>query len=189
MRTPPSALLGLLLLPYHPCDTDMRRAGRRWSSPPAQLLTQKVAGCQLLLCSGRNTRLQFLALFKIPCPFPLQARELEISIYWHDWRGLCAVKYLRLDDFLDNEHHSMCLSLEPQGMLFAEVKGVCAGSAFSAGCIAPYSGAFFECGFVAGEIKSCCSCIRLHALGSPHMLTYTCTTLLCRSSTPDAQPS
>lgn len=50
-----------------------------------------------------------------------QSRELEIAIYWRDWRELCAVKFLRLDDFLDNKRHGMCLSLEPQGMLFAEV--------------------------------------------------------------------
>ncbi|NXQ51832.1 PKN2 kinase, partial [Anthoscopus minutus] len=50
-----------------------------------------------------------------------QSRELEIAVYWRDWRELCAVKFLRLDDFLDNERHGMCLSLEPQGMLFAEV--------------------------------------------------------------------
>ncbi|NXY77610.1 PKN2 kinase, partial [Glareola pratincola] len=50
-----------------------------------------------------------------------RSRELEIAIYWRDWRELCAVKFLRLDDFLDNERHGMCLSLEPQGMLFAEV--------------------------------------------------------------------
>ncbi|XP_054854506.1 serine/threonine-protein kinase N3 [Eublepharis macularius] len=50
-----------------------------------------------------------------------RSRELEISVYWRDWRELCAVKYLRLDDFLDNERHGMCLALEPQGMLFAEV--------------------------------------------------------------------
>ncbi|XP_053138171.1 serine/threonine-protein kinase N3 isoform X2 [Hemicordylus capensis] len=50
-----------------------------------------------------------------------KSRELEISVYWRDWRELCAVKFLRLDDFLDNERHGMCLSLEPQGMLFAEI--------------------------------------------------------------------
>ncbi|XP_063001061.1 serine/threonine-protein kinase N3 [Elgaria multicarinata webbii] len=50
-----------------------------------------------------------------------RSRELEISIYWHDWRGLCAVKFLRLDDFLDNERRGMAIPLEPQGILFAEV--------------------------------------------------------------------
>ncbi|CAL8324915.1 unnamed protein product, partial [Arctogadus glacialis] len=49
-----------------------------------------------------------------------RSRELEISVYWRDWRSLCAVKFLRLEDFLDNQRHGMCLYLEPQGMLFAE---------------------------------------------------------------------
>lgn len=43
-------------------------------------------------------------------------------MYWRDWRSLCAVKFLRLEDFLDNQRHGMCLYLEPQGMLFAEVR-------------------------------------------------------------------
>ncbi|KAJ6654604.1 hypothetical protein lerEdw1_006757 [Lerista edwardsae] len=50
-----------------------------------------------------------------------RSRELEILVYWSDWRELCGMKFLRLEDFLDNERHGMCLSLEPQGMLFAEV--------------------------------------------------------------------
>uniref|UniRef100_A0A3P8YXP1 protein kinase C n=1 Tax=Esox lucius TaxID=8010 RepID=A0A3P8YXP1_ESOLU len=50
-----------------------------------------------------------------------RSRELEISVYWKDWRSLCAVKFLRLEDFLDNQRHGMCLYLEPQGTLFAEV--------------------------------------------------------------------
>ncbi|KAK7164613.1 hypothetical protein R3I94_003103 [Phoxinus phoxinus] len=51
-----------------------------------------------------------------------RSRELEIAVYWRDWRSLCAVKFLRLEDFLDNQRHSMCLYLEPQGTLFAEVR-------------------------------------------------------------------
>ncbi|OCT57922.1 serine/threonine-protein kinase N3 isoform X2 [Xenopus laevis] len=50
-----------------------------------------------------------------------RSRELEISVHWRDWRELCAVRFLRLEDFLDNERHGMCLQLEPQGKLFAEV--------------------------------------------------------------------
>ncbi|KAJ7988225.1 hypothetical protein DPEC_G00321390 [Dallia pectoralis] len=50
-----------------------------------------------------------------------RSRELEIGVYWRDWRALCGVKFLRLEDFLDNQRHSMCLCLEPQGMLFTEV--------------------------------------------------------------------
>jgi hypothetical protein len=56
--------------------------------------------------------------------FDLQSRELEISVYWRDWRSLCAVKFLRLEDFLDNQRHGMCLYLEPQGTLFAEVSHI-----------------------------------------------------------------
>ncbi|XP_061094504.1 serine/threonine-protein kinase N2-like isoform X2 [Conger conger] len=50
-----------------------------------------------------------------------RSRELEISVYWRDWRSLSALKFLRLEDFLDNQRHGMCLYLEPQGTLFAEV--------------------------------------------------------------------
>ncbi|KAM6430867.1 serine/threonine-protein kinase N3 isoform 1-T1 [Liasis olivaceus] len=50
-----------------------------------------------------------------------RSRELEVSVYWHDWRKLCGVTFLRLDSFLDNACHSMAVSLEPQGTLFVEV--------------------------------------------------------------------
>eukprot|EP00094_Tigriopus_californicus_P003780 TCALIF_03636-PA protein Name:"Similar to Pkn Serine/threonine-protein kinase N (Drosophila melanogaster)" AED:0.17 eAED:0.17 QI:0/0.92/0.85/1/0.53/0.64/14/537/1195 len=51
-----------------------------------------------------------------------KSRELEIDIYWRDWRSLCAVKFLRLEDFIDDVRHGMALKLEPQGLLFAEIK-------------------------------------------------------------------
>lgn len=50
-----------------------------------------------------------------------KSRELEIDIYWRDWRSLCAVKFLRLEEFVDDMSHGMALQLEPQGLLFAEV--------------------------------------------------------------------
>lgn len=50
-----------------------------------------------------------------------KSRELEISVFWRDWRALSGVKFLRLEDFLDNQKHGMCLELEPQGILFIEV--------------------------------------------------------------------
>lgn len=50
-----------------------------------------------------------------------RSRELEIAVYWRDWRALSGVKFLRLEDFLDNRRHGMCLQLEPQGVLFIEV--------------------------------------------------------------------
>jgi len=51
-----------------------------------------------------------------------KSRELEIDIYWKDWRSLCAVKFLRLEEFVDDHRHGMALELEPQGLLFAEIK-------------------------------------------------------------------
>ncbi|XP_063792516.1 serine/threonine-protein kinase N3 [Pseudophryne corroboree] len=50
-----------------------------------------------------------------------RSREMELSVHWRDWRELCAIRFLRLEDFLDNERHGVCLQLEPQGMLFAEI--------------------------------------------------------------------
>ncbi|ESP05042.1 hypothetical protein LOTGIDRAFT_109468 [Lottia gigantea] len=51
-----------------------------------------------------------------------RSRELEICIYWRDWRQMCAVKFLRLEDFLDNQRHGITIHLEPKGILFAEIK-------------------------------------------------------------------
>uniref|UniRef100_A0A8C5BRI1 protein kinase C n=1 Tax=Gadus morhua TaxID=8049 RepID=A0A8C5BRI1_GADMO len=48
-------------------------------------------------------------------------REMEIAVYWRDYRSLCALKYLKLEDFLDNQTHRVRLELEPQGLLLAEV--------------------------------------------------------------------
>ncbi|TKS84055.1 Serine/threonine-protein kinase N1 [Collichthys lucidus] len=50
-----------------------------------------------------------------------RSRELELCVYWRDWRALSGLKFLRLEDFLDNRRHGMCLQLEPQGILFIEV--------------------------------------------------------------------
>jgi len=51
-----------------------------------------------------------------------KSRELELLIYWKDWRSLCAVKFCKLEDFVDDYRHGMALQLEPQGILFAEIK-------------------------------------------------------------------
>uniref|UniRef100_A0A9J8BQ58 protein kinase C n=1 Tax=Cyprinus carpio carpio TaxID=630221 RepID=A0A9J8BQ58_CYPCA len=48
-------------------------------------------------------------------------REMEIAVYWRDYRSLCALKFLKLEDFLDNQKHRVQLELEPQGLLLAEV--------------------------------------------------------------------
>lgn len=51
-----------------------------------------------------------------------KSRELEIGIYWRDWRSLCAVKFLQLEEFIDDVRDGMAIQLEPQGLLFAEIK-------------------------------------------------------------------
>ncbi|CAH1169988.1 unnamed protein product [Phaedon cochleariae] len=51
-----------------------------------------------------------------------KSRELEIGVYWRDWRSLCGVKFLKLEEFIDDERHGMALHLEPKGLLFAEFK-------------------------------------------------------------------
>lgn len=56
--------------------------------------------------------------------FFLQARELELAVFWRDQRGLCALKFLKLEDFLDNERHEVQLDMEPQGCLVAEVQPI-----------------------------------------------------------------
>ncbi|XP_063309574.1 serine/threonine-protein kinase N2-like [Pelobates fuscus] len=50
-----------------------------------------------------------------------KSRELELSLYWHDRRSLCATKTLKLEEFLVNRKQELCLQLEPQGTLFIEV--------------------------------------------------------------------
>ncbi|XP_066563840.1 serine/threonine-protein kinase N1 isoform X2 [Amia ocellicauda] len=50
-----------------------------------------------------------------------RSREMQIAVYWKDYRSLCALKYLKLEDFLDNQRHRIQLELEPQGVLLAEV--------------------------------------------------------------------
>ncbi|KAK7161400.1 hypothetical protein R3I94_004164 [Phoxinus phoxinus] len=50
-----------------------------------------------------------------------RSREMEMAVYWKDYRSLCALKFLKLEDFLDNQKHRVQLELEPQGLLLAEV--------------------------------------------------------------------
>ncbi|XP_038869858.1 serine/threonine-protein kinase N2-like [Salvelinus namaycush] len=50
-----------------------------------------------------------------------QSRELGIGLFWQKWRATYTVKYLRLEEFLDNQQHFLCLCLEPQGKNFLRV--------------------------------------------------------------------
>ncbi|XP_076587365.1 serine/threonine-protein kinase N2-like isoform X2 [Chaetodon auriga] len=50
-----------------------------------------------------------------------RSRELEVSVFWGDRRAMCAIKFLRLEEMLDNPNHNQ-LSLEPQGLLHAKLQ-------------------------------------------------------------------
>ncbi|TEA29597.1 hypothetical protein DBR06_SOUSAS510179, partial [Sousa chinensis] len=67
---------------------------------------------------GPVTKQSWDQTFVIPLE---RARELEIGVHWRDWRQLCGVAFLRLEDFLDNACHQLSLSLVPQGLLFVQV--------------------------------------------------------------------
>ena len=54
--------------------------------------------------------------------FYFQSRELEIGVYYKDYRSLCGIAFLKLEEFLDNQRHEVCVPLEPTGMLRAEVR-------------------------------------------------------------------
>lgn len=49
-------------------------------------------------------------------------RELEIQVFWRDWRSLCAIKFLRLEEFIEDNRHGIPLQMEPQGIMFSEFK-------------------------------------------------------------------
>uniref|UniRef100_A0A6G1S6M1 protein kinase C n=1 Tax=Aceria tosichella TaxID=561515 RepID=A0A6G1S6M1_9ACAR len=49
-------------------------------------------------------------------------RELEIQVFWRDWRSLCAIKFLKLEEFLEDRRHGLALQLEPQGIMFGEFR-------------------------------------------------------------------
>jgi len=49
-----------------------------------------------------------------------KSRELEIGVFYKDYRSLCGIIFLKLEEFLDNQRHEVCVPLEPTGMLRAE---------------------------------------------------------------------
>jgi protein kinase N len=50
-----------------------------------------------------------------------KSRELEIDVYWKEGNTLCGILYLKLEDFFDAAPCTLCLPLEPQGILLAEI--------------------------------------------------------------------
>ncbi|KAM4576051.1 serine/threonine-protein kinase N2-like isoform 2-T4 [Odontesthes bonariensis] len=51
-----------------------------------------------------------------------RSRELEVCVFWREPRGMCAVKFLRLEEMMDNSNHNQGFSLEPQGLLYAKLQ-------------------------------------------------------------------
>lgn len=49
-------------------------------------------------------------------------RELEIQVFWRDYRSLCAIKFLKLEEFIEDTRKGIALQLEPQGIIFGEFK-------------------------------------------------------------------
>ncbi|XP_041854830.1 serine/threonine-protein kinase N2-like isoform X2 [Melanotaenia boesemani] len=49
-----------------------------------------------------------------------RSRELEVCVFWRDWRAMCAIKFLRLEEMMDNSNHNQGFSLEPQGLLYTK---------------------------------------------------------------------
>ncbi|KRZ04965.1 Serine/threonine-protein kinase N2 [Trichinella zimbabwensis] len=50
-----------------------------------------------------------------------RSRELEINVYWNDWRSMCAFTFLKLGNLIDSYQDGRVVQLEPQGTLFADV--------------------------------------------------------------------
>ena len=67
-----------------------------------------------------------LLKFHVTRCLPLQSRELGITVVWKEQRQMCALKFLRLEDFLYDRRHGQAVNLEPQGILFADVCDSCA---------------------------------------------------------------
>lgn len=47
---------------------------------------------------------------------------MEVTVFWKDARNMCAIRFIRLEDYLEDKAISgEMIALEPQGVMFAEV--------------------------------------------------------------------
>ncbi|XP_037535939.1 serine/threonine-protein kinase N2-like [Nematolebias whitei] len=53
-----------------------------------------------------------------------RSRELEVCVFWMDRSSMCAVKFLRLEEMMENQNHNQNFSLEPQGLLYIKLRFV-----------------------------------------------------------------
>ncbi|KAM7018756.1 serine/threonine-protein kinase N2-like [Tautogolabrus adspersus] len=51
-----------------------------------------------------------------------RSRELEVGVFWGNRRTICAVKFLRLEELMENQNLDHKFRLEPQGVLHAELR-------------------------------------------------------------------
>ncbi|XP_065807956.1 serine/threonine-protein kinase N2-like isoform X1 [Labrus bergylta] len=51
-----------------------------------------------------------------------RSRELEVGVFWGDRRTICGVKFLRLEELMENQNLNHKFRLEPQGVLHAELR-------------------------------------------------------------------
>ncbi|XP_063345479.1 serine/threonine-protein kinase N2-like isoform X1 [Pelmatolapia mariae] len=51
-----------------------------------------------------------------------RSRELEVGVFWRDRRAMCAVKFLRLEEMMENPIINQGITLEPQGLLYTKLR-------------------------------------------------------------------
>ncbi|XP_039859361.1 serine/threonine-protein kinase N2-like [Simochromis diagramma] len=51
-----------------------------------------------------------------------QSRELEVGVFWRDRGAMCAVKFLRLEEMMENPIINQGITLEPQGLLYTKLR-------------------------------------------------------------------
>uniref|UniRef100_A0AAX7VJM4 protein kinase C n=1 Tax=Astatotilapia calliptera TaxID=8154 RepID=A0AAX7VJM4_ASTCA len=51
-----------------------------------------------------------------------RSRELEVGVFWRDQRAMCAVKFLRLEEMMENPIINQGITLEPQGLLYTKLR-------------------------------------------------------------------
>lgn len=48
-------------------------------------------------------------------------KELCLEIWWRDIRAMAGIKYIKLEDLIDNENIGVALDLEPQGKIYCDI--------------------------------------------------------------------
>uniref|UniRef100_A0A1A7WA14 protein kinase C n=1 Tax=Iconisemion striatum TaxID=60296 RepID=A0A1A7WA14_9TELE len=51
-----------------------------------------------------------------------RSRELEVCVFWRDQRAMCAIRFLRLEDMMENPNQDQGFRLDPQGLLYIKLQ-------------------------------------------------------------------